>query len=507
MSKLVNITDEFPFPPRYWWFKRIVIAYAILFLALLALRLWWGHVAHSRLEAEIARYEAAGEPIEPEDFDPKDVIRDGENAVRLLEQAEAALPTRTARTEWMIESGCRDRATWEQHRAEIARVIAANAPVIEKTHEARSRGKVDWGLRMRSPMWTALLTNLSAERQVGKVVGAAARNDHYSGNDAAAVEKLRDILAQANAIEQQPTLIAHLVAMAVGHQAVSTVEDVARSLRLSPEGSGAPTDGTPASEAQVRALIGELVDLQTAYDAQVRAMLVERAMQRDLVRSIVRCDWATIFGGLPTPAATLASAFSFPIRPLHVLAGVEAMRRMDRWVAAARSPTWKQARLLVARDGELDDRSSDRPLSWFLFPFASLTPSLERAATLHYRRVAHRRMAATALAIRLFVVDHGHRPARLEELVPEYLPDFPLDPFGDESEPIHYAPEHDPPMLYSLGADGVDDGGTYELRGTGFVNWDKLDFPFFLDGNPHPGPLPELPDAPPEDTSAVSEDE
>lgn len=71
MSELVTIADEVPFPPRYWWLKRIVLAYALLFVALLILRLWWGHVAHNRLETEIAKYKAAGEPIEPEDFDPK----------------------------------------------------------------------------------------------------------------------------------------------------------------------------------------------------------------------------------------------------------------------------------------------------------------------------------------------------------------------------------------------------------------------------------------------------
>lgn len=65
MSELVTIADEVPFPPRYWWLKRIVVAYAVLFVALLTLRLWWGHVAHHRLETEIAKYKAAGEPIEP----------------------------------------------------------------------------------------------------------------------------------------------------------------------------------------------------------------------------------------------------------------------------------------------------------------------------------------------------------------------------------------------------------------------------------------------------------
>ena len=37
----------------------------VLFVLLLALRLWWGWEAHRRLQAEIDRIIAAGEPIYP----------------------------------------------------------------------------------------------------------------------------------------------------------------------------------------------------------------------------------------------------------------------------------------------------------------------------------------------------------------------------------------------------------------------------------------------------------
>ena len=93
-----------------------------------------------------------------------------------------------------------------------------------------------------------------------------------------------------------------------------------------------------------------------------------------------------------------------------------------------------------------------------------------------FRNLAWRRMAATALAIRLYQLDHGQRPADLAQLVPEYLPAVPLDPFNPTGGPLRYRPAATPPILYSVHEDGVDDGGEYDTR-----RWGP-DLDFFLDG-------------------------
>lgn len=61
----------------------------------------------------------------------------------------------------------------------------------------------------------------------------------------------------------------------------------------------------------------------------------------------------------------------------------------------------------------------------------------------------------TMLALRLFELDEGTMPERLEELTPKYLSAVPEDIFG--SGPMRWnAKSH---TLYSVGRDGVDDGG------------------------------------------------
>ena len=83
--------DAVPIPPRYWWLKRIGAATGVLLVLLGAMRWYWGWEADRRLQAEIDRIRAAGEPIFPEDFDPPEPVPDEDNAALALIRAANAL--------------------------------------------------------------------------------------------------------------------------------------------------------------------------------------------------------------------------------------------------------------------------------------------------------------------------------------------------------------------------------------------------------------------------------
>ena len=112
-----------------------------------------------------------------------------------------------------------------------------------------------------------------------------------------------------------------------------------------------------------------------------------------------------------------------------------------------------------------------------------MKPSMERSLELHYRTAAELRLAGTALAIRLYTLDHGERPANLSLLVPDYLPAVPLDPLADGGRELGYLPDAPKPILYSVGSDGIDEGGAYDLTEGGWVDTKKKDKVFFLDGD------------------------
>ena len=73
----------------------------------------------------------------------------------------------------------------------------------------------------------------------------------------------------------------------------------------------------------------------------------------------------------------------------------------------------------------------------------------------------------TAIALRRHQLAHGSWPAKLEELVPRFLPAMLLDPM--DGKPLRYQRAADgTPLLYSVGTDGADAGGDPRpLTGTG----------------------------------------
>ena len=70
----------------------------------------------------------------------------------------------------------------------------------------------------------------------------------------------------------------------------------------------------------------------------------------------------------------------------------------------------------------------------------------------------------THLALRCYELDHGHFPKGLGELVPDYLADIPSDSFSGDA--LRYRREEDGYLLYSVGLDGVDDGGVEPTSGS-----------------------------------------
>jgi len=78
------------------------------------------------------------------------------------------------------------------------------------------------------------------------------------------------------------------------------------------------------------------------------------------------------------------------------------------------------------------------------------------------RVAAHVRLLSAELAVRCYESEQGRAPTGLEQLVPKYLQRVPLDPFS--GRPMLYRQQSTNWLLYSVGEDGVDDGGKRASR-------------------------------------------
>ena len=75
------------------------------------------------------------------------------------------------------------------------------------------------------------------------------------------------------------------------------------------------------------------------------------------------------------------------------------------------------------------------------------------------RANVHSNLLRISLALRLFEHDHGSLPQSLSELAPDYLREIPLD--GYSNQPFVYRIKEEGHLLYSVGPDGVDNGGNF----------------------------------------------
>lgn len=132
-----------------------------------------------------------------------------------------------------------------------------------------------------------------------------------------------------------------------------------------------------------------------------------------------------------------------------------------------------QELLLVDRNREPFDGIANREWTWSLIAggwrsrLSALIRSLWEedpmglaAANYAYLRCqAQTRLLICELALGQYAADSGAPPAQLPNLVPRYLPELPKDPHDPAGDSLRYQRQGKKWKLYSVGPDGVDNGG------------------------------------------------
>ncbi len=91
----------------------------------------------------------------------------------------------------------------------------------------------------------------------------------------------------------------------------------------------------------------------------------------------------------------------------------------------------------------------------------SLAPAVTKAVAKSVRAEQRARLTATACAVERFHRQHGSYPAMLSDLVPAFLSEVPLDIM--DRKPLRYRKNPDDTfILWSVGDNGIDDGGMYK---------------------------------------------
>ncbi|HET6246929.1 MAG TPA: hypothetical protein VFE47_04455 [Tepidisphaeraceae bacterium] len=452
-SSPVPAGESRPYPPRYFWLKRLTATGFLLLIGIAGLRAWWGHVSQSRMDAYIASVQARHEPILPDDFNSPEIPA-GDNAAVLY--AKAANSLHFSRAESDFEPADPYSPADVQFAAGM---ILAHAPEIQLIRAARDRHGVNW----RNRRSAALLNTYNGARRLAVLMKYVVACEHAQGDDAQAIADAQNLLLLGDrCLKVDPNDISLLV----GEGMISMTNDLVMSIAPSLKIAADDKPKRAAAQSQIHALIGELLDEDSfARDSQ-RDWMGERML-------IIKNERASVNSEIHPQ---LLADFLWPMFQLQAL---HAAISEDDAAAACRQKNFQSALVSLAN---VEAPANESILTQSVREDHMNVTHHERVVSIGYEVTATRRVAAIMLAIRLYQARHdGRLPQTLKELTPDYLPAIPLDPFSAANLPLAYLPHHDPPLLYSVGLNGTDEhGSARSARASSTWVWDGQDavFPY-----------------------------
>jgi hypothetical protein len=485
-----------PQPPskrsRKWKVLRSIL---LSLVALLATGLLWQQLktmqAKRHFLEKLSSLQQAGEPVTRDDFERQPPLPDDQNAAIPLLRAAARLPEYDEKLS-RESSRYPFRVPLSQREHELlAPELAVADAILADVREAQARPAVRWPRDPNESMLIQLLPELNPMRSLATAIDHAAVVCLDRGDFKGALDRLRLALSVADALSEDQGFVGFLVSVGVRHQVLARLEEVLAKM-------GDPKDGPPQLDPQIlKDWIKLLSDERKMNRAAVRAAAMDRASVLESFENLLELRPLTKNGETPS--------------------------RMGVWIA--RDKIWNASSLALDYWGGVAGAfsSPDYPSAVAALPpvpetqtgdigtklLATVAPSIRRLPEQHFQIIAQYRLALTAVAIRAYAADHqGARPATLAELVPAYLPAVPLDPMA-RSSALKYVAGPESPRVYSIGRNGVDDGGQEpdEVLGlartpSGKSSFDFGDLVFKL----APRPRPEVTPADPGDEGPAGQD-
>jgi hypothetical protein len=223
---------------------------------------------------------------------------------------------------------------------------------------------------------------------------------------------------------------------------------------------------TPAllTDAQLAQLAGRIGQWQTASD--LLRLTGDRLIFEDLVQHVYTDDGAG--NGRITAEGLLQIRLSFadpgfaefvaaPLSLLEVASRKDVLQKYDEFISLKELELHRPARDLIGEGDRRALRFESNPdqlstqfgviTTFFANPYIGGSEIL----------LGNRDGVIVGIALERFRRLHGHYPATLDQLVPTLLSAVPPDRIT--GNPIKYLLRADKPLIYSVGADRVDNGG------------------------------------------------
>ena len=360
--------------------------------------------------------------------------------------------------------------SWDDFRGELA----LSQPGIELLHQVLERPKLDFQLDYKKGA-ELLLPHLAPMKRAAQKLEAAAVGELHGGNPGEAATNILALVGLVQRNASEGLLISHLVRIAIAAIAVAPTWELLQA--------------TNVTDAQLAAVQHGWEQMNFLRDAQ-NAFGMERAWMLEAIQK-ARSSHAEFAKIVPLSVGSSSGSSSVWTWPPDL----EAMTEQSRETAGEMMwrSSWSYAdelrslqinqtiletlRMMQTNQSQFYKADYDAMITRLstigrtniggaLFRALKIPDfgeifgdyGLASAVSKAVRMETARRVVATAVALKRFQLAHGKLPETLSALVPDFLQAVPIDP--NDGKPLRYHPNADGSyLLYSVGEDGVDDGG------------------------------------------------
>jgi hypothetical protein len=419
--------------------RRSVAVAALCLLAVVATASLIFHRAGSiRVKREVDAIRAAGEPVTFAELDAlRKRIPDDQNSARTIEPLLKRLPTSQPTLPFQ-----NNRSAWSELGERLSPEMLAVArqylelvnDLLASLHEAVRFPEGAFAVGWTQDGFSTMLPHLGPLRQCGRMVCFEAFVRAQQGQADAAAAGVVDALRLAASLRDEPILVSQLVRGAMQDNAIAVFEQVLSITR--------------PSDAAIDAVAAELARAPVDLEMYRMAMLGERCSVIAFLQSLRGGN----AGGIAMALGAPKSADLLRLVPGYIeLNEQRCLQLARRYVAATALPMPEFLREMKTLDAVPAQNSP------FYIVARLISPQFGQSAKTYVGHCVRARVALAAVEAEKSHRRQGRWPASLEELCgdPKRIP---LDPFNGD-QPLRYRRTDTGCVIYSVGQNGIDEGG------------------------------------------------
>jgi len=420
----------------------VLLSLGLVLTLLVALLVGRWFQASRLVRAELARIREAGEPVTPDDLkqycpvapdeqDTTDLWLDGVGALETPDFQADARPLPVV-GESQAEIPLPGKP-WAQFGA-AEELLAKYSRSLELMHQAADQGgaaRYQLDLLSLDSKW---LDQVQSLRGGARLLTLEANVRAHRGDLHGAADSILAMNRLARSLEREPLMMPQLMRGAIAGQAREQLRRLLGSVEVADDDLDRLQQDLRASDAKEalrRGMFGERVAGIQQFEGTgfggAGASLFFKVTQRGSFLEFLQY-WGTMIRATDEPWPQALEAFK--------VAGQQAQARAQGGASPARV-----GRVLTGL----------------------LVPAVEAFTTATARDAAMNGATDAAIACERYRRRHGKLPQSLEELVPEFVPRVPVDPF--DGEPLRYVATDGGYVVYSVGPDGTDHGGRGDESG------------------------------------------